>query len=60
MLERLIPMEPLKPYKERLLDISLDIVKRDNEENAVLAAKVYICVCVCVCVLCVYLFIDKY
>lgn len=40
MLERLLPSETLKPYKDRLLTLALEIVRKDNEENAVLGAKV--------------------
>jgi len=40
MLERLLPSDTLSPHKERLLTLALDVVRKDNEENAVLGAKV--------------------
>ena len=40
MLERLLPSETLKPFKERILTLALSVVRNDNEENAVLGAKV--------------------
>ncbi|KAM3570888.1 hypothetical protein VYU27_007063 [Nannochloropsis oceanica] len=40
MLERLLPSDTLSPHKERLLTLALDVVRKDNEENAVLGAKI--------------------
>ncbi len=40
ILERLIPNEPLRPFRGRMADMALNAVRRDNEENAVLGIKV--------------------
>ena len=40
ILERLHQGEHLKPYKEKLLNLCLDVLQRDNEENGLVAAKV--------------------
>lgn len=40
VLERLHQGEHLKPYKEKLLALCIEVLKNDNEDNGVIAAKV--------------------
>jgi hypothetical protein len=41
-MERLLqqPNELFRPFKERMADLALDTIRRDNEANAVFAIKV--------------------